>query len=161
MTKTILYLAFAIVLIGACIAGCASSPGTTPTPTPTTAPPTTTVPSTTTMPPVTTTTSPPGGSTVTIDLQAKNIAFNVSTISVPAGANVVVHFDNEDQGIDHNFAVYPNSQATAPTDAIFQGQIIKGISQITYTFTAPSTPGDYYFRCDVHPGVMFGTFKVT
>jgi plastocyanin len=155
MTRAILYLAFAVILIGACIAGCAAPPGTTPTPTPTTAPPTTTIPATTTVPP--TTTSPPGGA-VDVYLQAKNIAFNRSTISVPAGATVNVHFDNQDQGVPHNFAVYTNSQAT---DKIFSGTIITGVSQTTYTFTAPSTPGNYFFRCDVHPTVMTGTFTVT
>jgi plastocyanin len=155
MTKKILYLAFAIILIGACIAGCASTPGTTPTPTPTTTVTSTTVPSTT---PPATTTSPSGGGTVDIYLQAKNIAFNKSTISVPAGSTVNVHFDNEDQGVPHNFAVYTNSQAT---DKIFSGTIITGVSQTTYTFTAPATPGDYFFRCDVHPSVMYGTFTVT
>jgi plastocyanin len=162
MTRVLLYLALTIILIGACIAGCVSSPGTTPTPTPTTAPPTiTTVPPTTTMLPTTTvpsTTTAPSGGTVDIYLQAKHIAFNKSTISVPAGAIVNVHFDNEDQGTPHNFAVYTNSQATT---AIFQGTIITGVSQTTYTFTAPSSPGDYFFRCDVHPSVMYGTFTVT
>jgi plastocyanin len=95
---------------------------------------------------------------VDVYLQAKNIAFNRSTISVPAGATVNVHFDNQDQGVPHNFAVYTNSQAT---DKIFSGTIITGVSQTTYTFTAPSTPGNYFFRCDVHPTVMTGTFTVT
>jgi plastocyanin len=27
-------------------------------------------------------------------------------------------------------------------------------------FNAPSTPGSYYFRCDVHPDTMDGTFSV-
>lgn len=151
MTRAVLYLAIAVILIGACIAGCASGPGTTPTPTPTTAPPTTTTV------PATTTTSPPAGA-VDVYLQARNIAFNKSTISVPAGSTVSVHFDNQDQGIPHNFAVYTNSQAT---NKIFSGTIITGVSQTTYTFTAPSAPGNYFFRCDVHPTVMTGTFIVT
>jgi plastocyanin len=95
---------------------------------------------------------------VDVYLQARNIAFNKSTISVPAGSTVSVHFDNQDQGIPHNFAVYTNSQAT---NKIFSGTIITGVSQTTYTFTAPSAPGNYFFRCDVHPTVMTGTFIVT
>jgi plastocyanin len=160
----------AVVLMLA--AGCTTpTPPTTPTPTATpTAPPTTaptTVPTmsmTMTIPPTTvpptqttTTTGTPSGS-VTIDLMAKNIAFNKTSITVPAGSKVTVNFDNEDSGIPHNFAVYTNSQATTP---IFKGQIITGIAKTTYTFTAPTTPGDYYFRCDVHPTIMYGTFKVT
>ncbi len=98
------------------------------------------------------------GLSVTVGLIAKNIAFNTSTITVPAGANVTVDFDNEDSGIPHNFAVY---DTPAAQNAIFTGQIITGPATIKYTFTAPSTPGNYFFRCDVHPTIMTGTFVVT
>jgi plastocyanin len=43
---------------------------------------------------------------------------------------------------------------------IFVGQIITGPSAtIDYKFTAPITPGTYFFRCDVHPS-MNGSFIV-
>jgi plastocyanin len=38
---------------------------------------------------------------------------------------------------------------------------VTGPTTTTYTFTAPSTPGSYFFRCDVHPTQMTGTFVVT
>jgi plastocyanin len=98
----------------------------------------------------------PSGGNVTIGLIAKNIAFNTSTITVPACSVVTVTFDNQDSGIPHNLAVYTNSQTTTP---VFKGDIITGTKTITYTFTAPCTPGDYFFRCDVHP-MMSGTFRV-
>jgi plastocyanin len=99
-----------------------------------------------------------GAQGATIGLIAKNIAFNTSTITVPAGANVTVNFYNQDKGIPHNFAVYNSSSAE---NAIFKGQIITGPAKTTYTFTAPSNPGTYYFRCDVHPTQMNGQFIVT
>jgi plastocyanin len=95
---------------------------------------------------------------VTINLVAHNIAFNQSTITVPACANVTVNFSNEDSGIQHNFAVYTNSSATT---AIFTGQVIVGVSNTVYHFTAPCTPGTYFFRCNIHPTIMFGNFVVT
>ncbi|MGA9098612.1 MAG: cupredoxin domain-containing protein [Methanotrichaceae archaeon] len=98
------------------------------------------------------------GSTVTVGLVAKNISFNVNSITVPAGSNVVINFNNQDNGIPHNFAVYTNSSATS---AIFRGPIITGPNTTTYTFTAPTTPGTYFFRCDVHPTTMTGQFIVT
>jgi plastocyanin len=94
----------------------------------------------------------------TVGLIAKNIAYNRSTITVPAGANVTVNFDNQDSGIPHNFAVYETSAAQS---AIFKGEIITGPAKTTYTFTAPSKPGTYFFRCDVHPTQMTGQFVVT
>jgi plastocyanin len=166
----------AVVLMLA--AGCTTpAPPTTPTPTTTPTAPSTTVPPTasttvttttstmimtsppTTAPPTQTTlpTCTPSGST-TIDLVAKNIVFNTSSITVPAGSEVTVHFSNEDAGIPHNFAVYTDAEAT---DMIFSGKIITGVSNITYQFQAPCTPGEYWFRCDVHPTIMYGTFKVT
>jgi plastocyanin len=94
---------------------------------------------------------------VTIDLVAKNIAFDKSTITVPAGAKVTINFDNQDSGIPHNFSVYDSSAAKK---AVFKGKIITGPKKITYTFTAPEKAGTFFFRCDVHPTIMTGTFIV-
>ncbi len=152
------FLIMSILVVAICVAfaGCTTTPtpgGTTPPTTVQTTAPGTTVPQTSA------TTAPSGGGgQVTISLVAKNIAFNTNTISVPAGSTVTVNFDNEDSGVPHNFAVYTSQAATTK---IFSGQIITGVAQTTYTFTAPSTPGNYWFRCDVHPTVMYGTFTVT
>jgi len=59
--------------------------------------------------------------------------------------------------VAHNFALYTDSSATTK---IFQGTIITGPATTTYTFSAPSTPGTYFFRCDVHPTTMTGSFIV-
>jgi plastocyanin len=90
-------------------------------------------------------------------LTAKSMAFNKSAITVSAGAQVTINFDNQDSGIPHNFAAYTDSSASK---SIFVGETITGPNQTTYTFTAPATPGSYFFRCDVHPTVMTGTFTV-
>jgi cytochrome c oxidase subunit II len=94
---------------------------------------------------------------VMIDLTARNIAFDKSTITVPAGASVTVTFNNKDNNVPHNFAVYTDSSATK---SIFVGQVVTGPKTISYTFTAPAAPGNYFFRCDVHPALMTGTFVV-
>ena len=83
------------------------------------------------------------------------MAFDKGTITVPAGANVTIDFDNRDSA-PHNFALYTNSSAST---SIFVGDVISS-STITYTFTSPNTPGNYFFRCDVHPFTMTGTFVV-
>jgi plastocyanin len=99
-----------------------------------------------------------GGQTATISISAQNIAFNTSSVSVPAGSQVTVKFDNKDNGIPHTFSVYKDSSAS---QAIFKGQAITGPATTTYTFTAPTTPGTYYFRCDIHPTQMNGQFIVS
>mgnify|MGYP001333817614 CR=1 FL=1 len=103
------------------------------------------------------TTAAAGNQTATVDLTAENIKFDKSTITVPAGATVTVNFNNKDSGVPHNFAVYTDSSAS---QNIFKGDTVTGPATTTYTFTAPSTPGTYFFRCDVHPQQMTGDFVV-
>jgi hypothetical protein len=62
--------------------------------------------------------------------------------------------NNQDAGVLHNFAVYTNAQATT---RVFMGDLVAGPIVHDYTFTAPP-PGTYFFRCDVHPDTMTGTF---
>lgn len=127
-------------LMVAALTACTSASYSTPAPDISTPPPTA-----------------PGGQAVTVNISAQNIAFDKSNITVPAGANVTLIFDNKDS-VPHNVAIYTTPAAT---EVIFKGEIITGPKTITYNFTAPTTPGDYFFRCDVHPAVMTGTFTVT
>ena len=98
----------------------------------------------------------PGGP-VEIRIVAKDIKFDKRTITVPAGAVVSVIFDNRDAGVLHNVAFYKSKKAT---EAIFVGETFPGPEVRTYKFTAPSTAGSNFFRCDVHPDTMTGTFVV-
>jgi plastocyanin len=117
--------------------------------------------STTSSTSTTTSSSPPTSTStsssqpVTIDLTAQNMAFDKTTITVPAGAKVTINFTNK-ENIPHNFAAYTDSTAAT---TIFKGTVITN-SSTTYTFTAPATPGTYFFRCDVHPTSMTGSFIV-
>ncbi|MCE5338312.1 MAG: cupredoxin domain-containing protein [Methanomicrobiaceae archaeon] len=170
--NVILLVALLVVSAGVLAAGCTMPGGNV---TPPTAPPTgTETPSVTettaagtetpaatatTVATVTTaaTTAAAGGKTATVDLTAENIKFDKSTITVPAGAAVTVNFNNKDSGVPHNFAVYTDSSAS---QNIFKGDTVTGPATTTYTFTAPATPGTYFFRCDVHPQQMTGDFIV-
>ncbi|MCM2466565.1 PQQ-dependent sugar dehydrogenase [Methanoculleus oceani] len=96
------------------------------------------------------------GAATTVNIAADNLAFDTSTITVPAGAEVTMVFDNQDDGVPHNVAVY---DSPLRAEQIFVGEVIDGPAEITYTFTAPSEPGTYYFQCDVHPD-MNGEFIV-
>ncbi len=128
----------------------ATVPLSTPTPTP--RPPTQT--------PVIQATATPSSSpsqAVTLNLSAQNLSFDKNTLTVPARAKVTVIFSNK-EGIPHNLAVY---ETQAATKVIFQGETISGPATIEYSFTAPDTPGIYFFRCDIHPLTMTGSFVVT
>ncbi len=110
-------------------------------PTVTTSPPTTVTTATTLTPtqPITVATPvPTTPGSETIPLTAQNLAFSTSTITVRAGEEVTIAFNNMDAGVPHNFAVYTDSSAST---AIFKGAIVTGPTTTTYTFTAPSAPG--------------------
>jgi outer membrane protein assembly factor BamB/plastocyanin len=96
------------------------------------------------------------GNATMLNVTAEDFAFDTGTITVPAGAEVTILFSNQDQGIPHNIAVYDTA---ARTEQIFVGEFITGPAETTYTFTAPSEPGTYYFQCDAHP-FMNGDFIV-
>lgn len=95
---------------------------------------------------------------ILIGLAARDMQFNATTITVPAGSNVTINFDNQDQGVQHNFALYTNQDTT---NYIYIGKNITGPARTAYLFTAPSKPGTYFFRCDNYPRLMKGNFVVT
>ncbi len=98
----------------------------------------------------------PAGGTFATSLEARNVSYNKATVTVPAGTLVTITFVNNDI-VTHNFAVY---ETAAAASVIFRGAIIRP-GTIDYRFNAPSEPGTYYFRCDVHPTFMTGDFIVT
>ncbi len=98
-----------------------------------------------------------GAEALTVDLVAQGFAFDKAVVTVPAGAAITIHFTNNDANVPHNVAIYENAQARS---VMFQGKRITGRATIDYTFTAPTTPGSYFFRCDVHPAMMTGQFVV-
>lgn len=93
------------------------------------------------------------GETV-IQLRALNLLFDKRALTATANAPVAVQFDNADAGVLHNFALY-NNQTTS--QRIFVGELTTGPNVTTYRFTAPGA-GTYFFRCDVHPDTMTGSF---
>ena len=93
---------------------------------------------------------------VVIDLVAQNVAFDKSTLTVKAGAQVTININNKDS-MPHNVGIYIDQSAA---QVIFKGEVFTGPTTRTYSFTAPSAPGTYFFRCDVHPAKMTGQFIV-
>jgi plastocyanin len=95
------------------------------------------------------------GETV-IQLRASNLAFDKTSLSAAANQPVNVQFENADAGVLHNFALYNNASAS---QKIFGGELSTGPTTVNYKFTAPAA-GTYFFRCDVHPDTMKGSFAV-
>jgi len=89
-------------------------------------------------------------------ISAQGIAFDTDCLAAPADTPFTIVFDNKDAGIPHNVAVYTDPSAAT---SLFVGEIITGPAAITYK-VGPQKAGTYFFRCDVHPTVMTGTFVV-
>src|SRR3972149_825445 len=105
---------------------------------------------------------PPGGSPTPGGSPAGNvfqiamvatIKFDLAEVVVPANTEVTVRADNQDDALLHNWAAYTDKSAKekiAATD-LCSAPCLKEVK-----FTAPA-PGEYFFRCDVHPAQMVGT----
>lgn len=102
-------------------------------------------------------TPPPAPSgAATLKLTAQNIAFDKTTLEVPANQQFVIDFKNADQGVPHNVEIRQSDGQT-----VVQTQpTIDGGTSTTYTFNA-LPPGTYTFICKVHPiPSMTGTLTV-
>lgn len=96
--------------------------------------------------------SPSGTSLAII---AKATSFAKECLAAPAGKAFTIELDNQDADT-HNVAIYRNKQAQ---DKLFGGEIFAGPKKMTYNVNALAA-GTYFFRCDVHPEQMTGTFVV-
>ncbi|HEX9311359.1 MAG TPA: cupredoxin domain-containing protein [Actinomycetota bacterium] len=85
---------------------------------------------------------------------AEKTAFSASCLAAPANKPFTIEFMNMDTGVPHNIAIFTDSSAS---NALFTGKLVSGQATVTYHVTALE-PGTYYFRCDVHPTQMYGTF---
>jgi cytochrome c oxidase subunit 2 len=92
----------------------------------------------------------------TLSLVAHNISWNQFCLAVPANTPFTVNINNQDTGIEHNFAIYDSFfQKTT----YFTGPKVTGPATISLN-PDPLPPGRYYFQCDVHGPAMSGAFVV-
>jgi|SRR5438132_13946214 len=87
---------------------------------------------------------------------AKNISWNTNCLAVNARAPVSLSVSNQDDGIDHNFAIYNSPDRTTK---FFQTGRFPGVATRDFNLQ-PLPPGHYYFQCDVHGPAMSGVFIV-
>lgn len=95
--------------------------------------------------------TPPPEADATIDAESND--FVSDRITIPAGEPFQLFFRNLDAA-EHNVAIYTDESAS---EALFVGEIITDDS-VLYEIPALE-PGEYFFRCDVHPN-MTGTVVV-
>lgn len=95
---------------------------------------------------------PPG----TFAIVAKNVAYDLKAIEVPAGQAFHIKFTNDDVGVDHDVDI-----RDAAGQAVLQDKPhTPGGQTATYDYTG-LPPGTYTFICSVHPiEAMTGTLTV-
>lgn len=96
---------------------------------------------------------PPGGPPAAF-LAASELAFDTESLSVPAGREFGLAFENR-SSLPHNVSIRDSGG-----DAVFTGETFTGPRTVTYA--APELKaGSYTFVCDVHPDQMTGTLEAT
>ncbi len=88
-----------------------------------------------------------------VTLRAVGIAWEPTSLTLPAGTPLRIVLQNDDEGIPHNVRVFQGERTfgTSPT--------VTGIETTEVRF-GPLTAARYQFVCDVHPN-MIGTLVVT
>lgn len=90
-----------------------------------------------------------------LNIAAQNLQFSSDVITLPAGEASQLAFANEDAGsIQHNVAIYEEEGG----GDLFVGDVIPGGQSTTYDIPALEK-GEFFFQCDLHPG-MNGTVTV-
>ncbi|MBF6601180.1 MAG: cupredoxin domain-containing protein [Dehalococcoidia bacterium] len=143
---------------GAGVGGAATAPSSSPTAA-AAASPTSAASGTTTAAPSGTGTSGAAGGSVSLQLATPDdTRFDKSTLTVSPGAKVTLTYTNSSE-LPHNWHLFNGNSASGET--IAKTDIKSGPNDVqTVTFTAPTTPGQYFFRCDVHPQQMTGFLVV-
>jgi len=90
---------------------------------------------------------------VQLDLAAKDIQYDKSSLDAPASQPFTIKFQNNDPGTTHNVAI-----KDASGQEVFKGEIFAGVDVRTYPIPALAA-GSYTFNCSVHPN-MTGTLTV-
>jgi plastocyanin len=87
---------------------------------------------------------------------ARGIVFTEKELEVGAGGQTVIDFQNHDEGVIHNIAVYTDKDAE---ELVFFGDAVSGPDEVTYRFSTPQ-PGEYFYRCEFHFQTMTGALVV-
>lgn len=88
-----------------------------------------------------------------------SVQFDTSELTIAADTEVTITVDNTDTGIPHNFAVYTSRDAAESGEEALAATDIC-TAPCTDTVTLNLSAGEYFFRCEVHPGQMTGTLVV-
>ena len=93
---------------------------------------------------------PPPPSSQSVTIVARDTKFLTTTLTLPAGAQISLTLDNQDTGTAHDIVIYDLGGGALGATDIEIGPVMS-----TVTF-ALGNPGNYAFKCSVHPQQMHG-----
>ena len=94
----------------------------------------------------------PAASPTSIGIVAMNVAFEPTSLALPAGTPIHVTFANRDVGVLHGIAVMLRTSGVEPPE-LGRSDIIVGVAQVAFDLV-PLAPGPYLFSCPVHPNMQ-------
>ena len=94
----------------------------------------------------------PVGRGAALTVVGKDLAFDRTELTAAAGETLTFTFDNQDDGVPHNFHVRDNGVDE-------KTEITEGPASQTLRVTFDEA-GEYQYFCDVHPAQMKGTITV-
>ena len=97
-----------------------------------------------------------GGEKPVVTLAAANIAFEPTSLTVPAGEAFTLQFHNQDANTQHNVQIFEDPKFAGTP--LFNGALVTGVRQADYD-VHPLEAGAYFFRCEVHPTTMTGEMQ--
>ena len=98
-----------------------------------------------------------------VHVVAHNTAWNTTCIAIAPGHPLALTVTNEDQGIQHNFGIWPSvTAAINKKGELFETGRFAGVATRSFQVASVASlpPGRYYFQCDVHGVAMAGAFIV-
>lgn len=102
----------------------------------------------------------PSGPAITITaLPNARLAWDKDCLAVPAGQDITVTFDNQDNGVPHSFAILASHDSS---QIFFSTGQTTGVKKMDFKLPANKLPGPgtYHFHCEVHSAQMMGTFII-
>jgi len=91
---------------------------------------------------------PGGAEKPVVTLAAANIAFEPTSLRVPAGEAFTLRFHNQDANTQHNVQIFDDPEFAGTP--LFTGALVTGVRQTDYEVD-PLEAGAYFFHCEVHP----------
>jgi plastocyanin len=82
-----------------------------------------------------------------VALAAFNIAFEPTSLNIPAGEAFTLRFNNRDANTQHNVEIFQDKDFGG--QPLFAGDLVTGVRTVNYAVDALPA-GTYYFRCIVH-----------